>query len=97
MFDEIHVETKDLLVYIAELYIRNMKNLEVIHGLVERSKQIESMQMEINKLIEEKNRLTLELNKLESENIQLRSEIEKLGKMKKDSTSPKLEEAVAEI
>lgn len=78
MFDELQLNPQEVLLYIAELYIRNMKSLETISLLKSQLAQIEEYKNIASKANEERNNAVILANKYEAQIYELQTKIKQL-------------------
>lgn len=81
MFDDIEVNPDELLLYIAELYIRNMQNLKKISVLKEQLDYFSKQSDTIEKHKKHIDELQLKCNQQEALIIELESRIKNYEKM----------------
>lgn len=78
MFNDIEVTPEEIVRYIAELFIRNMKALDTIQLLKTQIDYMQELNSQIEALRQERNNLVAKLNTMEAENIQLRARVKEL-------------------
>lgn len=78
MFEDMQVDVNDLLLYIAELYIRNMKNIEKISLLKEQLSKIKEYEERIENLRRERDNAIALANSYEGKIFELNDTIRRL-------------------
>lgn len=78
MFDDLQVSPNEVLLYIAELYIRNMKSLETIALLKEQLKQIEDYKQRVDRANKERDNAVALANSYEAKIFELNKVIKEL-------------------